>query len=237
MPKPIVLVTPGSWAGQIACLLEELGAHVILRNGLSKLESDYRYATHLLLTGGADIHPNYYNQRVTHARPVEPERDAAEILLADAALIDRKPIMGICRGHQMIAVAAGGTLYQDIHADFSVKHEDNHHFVRARKGTRLNAILKSSVGLVNSYHHQAVAYVPRGWYVAAHAPDGVIESIEHPTLPALSVQWHPEALPDVESESLFWAFLRMRPPAALIRQLARVTRHKPKRQARKAKRR
>lgn len=213
MFKPVVLVTPGSWASEIAEMLEGAGIRTILRNHFGKLASDYRRASHVLLTGGADIDPAYYNHPLTYARPCEPERDRAEMWLADLALLDRKPTMGICRGHQIITVAAGGTLYQDNAMELRVDHSETNHYVYARPGTRLRQLI-GEVTLVNSYHHQSVCHVPQGWRVAAYAPDGVIEAIEHPTLPVISIQWHPEALATNESVALFTKFLQMRPPAS-----------------------
>jgi len=191
-----VLVTQGSWDVEIGELLTALGARVYFLVPNAGWQKVYQRATHVLIPGGADIHPREYGERVTWARPTAPERDQVELRLAHRALDDGKPLMGICRGHQVITVAAGGTLYQDIEAGTGTAHPSRPHAIRVHPQSQIGRLL-GPVVRVNSYHHQAVKRVPAGWRVVAESLDGaVVEAIEHPYLPVISVQWHPEVLGD-----------------------------------------
>lgn len=156
----------------------------------------------LLLSGGADIHPRYFGEEIhPNCGAIEPERDATELALARLAIQRDLPVLGICRGHQVLAVAMGGTLYQDIPAQVpgALQHSQvivpcNHeaHAVTVQPGTRL-AGLCGLTARVNTRHHQAVKQVPPGWVASAVAEDGVNEAMEYPAGKfALSVQWHPE---------------------------------------------
>ncbi len=205
--SPRVLLTPGSWHETIYKKLKSEGAQVRVMKLSEPLERHYRWATHILIPGGSDIHPAYYDEAITHSRPVEPERDEVEYQLAAWALDAGKPLMGICRGHQMITVVAGGKLHQDIAAETDALHMRYIHLV-CTNGSRLGGI--GGWLVVNSYHHQAVKRLPEDWKVAASSTDGVIESIEHPTLPVISVQWHPEVLDDIHSHNLFVKFLKLK---------------------------
>jgi putative glutamine amidotransferase len=142
----------------------------------------------VLLLGGVDISPFWYGEASTHSRPPQKDRDVVEWTLARRALADGKPIMGICRGHQMLAVAAGGSLYQDIYRQKVTKQHPGYHPITAKDP--LCRYLPEQ--RVNSRHHQAVKVVPYGWKVLANSPDGIIEAIWRPG--ALGVQWHPEDL-------------------------------------------
>lgn len=206
MGKAHVLMTAGSWTEEIRELLTGLGAGVHILAPGEKWEKAYRRATHVLIPGGADIHPREYGERNLWANPSAPERDAVELPLARRALAESKPLMGICRGHQVITVAAGGSLHQDIGRSLGVAHPHKPHAIRVYPRSRVGRVL-GPVAWVNSYHHQAVKRGPVGWWVVAESKDGeVIEAIEHPRLPVISVQWHPEAMGDWE---LFEVFLGM----------------------------
>ncbi|HEY8347474.1 MAG TPA: gamma-glutamyl-gamma-aminobutyrate hydrolase family protein [Symbiobacteriaceae bacterium] len=156
----------------------------------------------LLLPGGGDVDPVFFGEE-PHPRlgTIAPERDFSEILLIREALRRDMPVLGICRGHQILAVAVGGTLIQDIPSELpgALKHEQDaprwyaSHSVSVKPGTRLAALLGTSFR-VNSFHHQSVRTVPPGWVVSAVAPDGVLEALEHPGYRfVVSVQWHPES--------------------------------------------
>ncbi len=161
----------------------------------------------VLLTGGGDVDPALYGE-TAHAsfEAAEPGRDRFEIDLVRASLEADLPILGICRGMQVINVALGGTLLQDIPSmlngalhhwvpepRFAIAHE-----VWVTKNSQLWSLMRDTLEggdtcQVNSRHHQAVRTVPSGWEVSATAPDGVIEAIEHTGRPfCLAVQWHPE---------------------------------------------
>jgi len=160
----------------------------------------------VLLTGGADVDPSHYGAEAIHPTvDVDPVRDGYELPLASAALSRRLPVLAICRGVQVLNVAAGGSLVQDLPSSgrASLAHAINEprdviaHDVSVTHGTRLADVLSSELQdgrtTVNSRHHQAVDRLADGFIVSAVAPDGVIEAIEHPDRPfCLGVQWHPE---------------------------------------------
>ena len=143
----------------------------------------------LLLSGGGDIDPAWSRQpQDARLRPIDVRRDREELALIGAFVQARKPILGICRGLQLLNVAFGGTLYPHVEG-----HEDHAHRVDLTAGSRLAALCGERV-LVNSYHHQAIQDLGTELQVTARARDGVIEGIEHPDLPILGVQWHPERM-------------------------------------------
>lgn len=163
----------------------------------------------LLLAGGKDIDPRYYGESVLPGAGVEidAERDAAEMLITRAALAAEMPILGICRGIQTLNVAAGGSLHQDLAVlglDPAVHMQDRGkpswepaHPVAAERDSRVSSLLNGPRSEVNSFHHQAVKTAAPGFVVTARAPDGVVETIEHPDRPfVLGVQWHPERMVD-----------------------------------------
>ena len=159
----------------------------------------------LLLTGsGPDIDPCRYGERQRFAfKVMSPERTDSECALVVQARKQDLPVLGICGGMQLMTVALGGTLIQDIteQVEDSLQHRlagpatTVCHPVRVTPGSRLSAILRRRVCQVNSSHHQAVKTVPRTLKVSASSPDGVIEAVEDPTRRFfLGVQWHPEYL-------------------------------------------
>lgn len=163
----------------------------------------------VIITGGQDIHPAAWGGDTAVVRPgadprLDPSvhdtvRDGYESSIISAAINLGKPILGICRGHQMLNVALGGTLIADL-APSEVDHypqaapptdgRDDHviHFAPSS----LAATIYGPTARVNSWHHQAVATCGRGLEVSGWARDGVVESIEVPGRPILGVQWHPE---------------------------------------------
>jgi putative glutamine amidotransferase len=161
----------------------------------------------VLLSGGGDIDPSFY-AREAHPSTcrVAPDRDAFELELCRQALSRDLPLLAICRGHQVLNVATGGTLIQDIPSQLAGAGEHDPdterwqpaHEVRILPGTRLREILKSETMAVNSFHHQAVEQLGAGVVSSALAvADGVVEGIELPGRRlALGVQWHPEAFWD-----------------------------------------
>jgi putative glutamine amidotransferase len=156
----------------------------------------------LVLTGGSDVDPAFYGAAPhPNLGKVVPERDVFEIALTREALGRELPILGICRGHQVLNVATGGTLIQDIPSDVigAAEHDpererwETAHDVRILPGTRLRAILGKDKLAVNSFHHQAVDKVGQGLAVSAWSQgDRVIEGIEMPGRFVVGVQWHPE---------------------------------------------
>ena len=157
----------------------------------------------LLLTGGADIEPEFFGEdTLPEIEEIEIHRDRMELQLFEAARKKQIPIFGICRGVQVINVAMGGTLYQDIysqingvkqHSDHSRPREDEMHTVAIPEQTALKRILGSTQIGVNSFHHQSVKDLGRGLIVNALSEDGIIEGVESVEDGfIIGVQWHPE---------------------------------------------
>ncbi len=160
----------------------------------------------VLLSGGEDIHPRHYGQTPeTWLGGVDEVRDAAELHLVQLALAKRLPILAICRGHQVLNVALGGSLYQDLAAQVpgALDHaylvtrslEQNVHPVTLAPESVLAEVLGGTTFDVNSAHHQSVRTPGAELRVVGHAPDGVVEAVELPEYPfCIGVQWHPEAM-------------------------------------------
>ena len=144
--------------------------------------------------GGGDIDPTLYGEEDVGSHFIIPDVDHREFRLIQVLLERKLPLLGICRGHQLICAAAGGKLIQDLVLDGYMHHAHGPVFLTQ------NSLLKEVTGvkgnklLANSLHHQAVhpEHIPEGWCVSAWSDDGVIEGIAHPDLPVISVQWHPE---------------------------------------------
>ncbi len=174
----------------------------------------------LLLGGGSDVDPARYGRprlRGGHVK-VDPERDDMDFAFLERALREGVPIFGICRGIQVVNVAFGGTLLQDIPAQrpSAQVHQRSarektrlDHLVSVRPGTCLHEIAGADEIEVNSRHHQAIEDLGRGLIESGRAPDGIIEAIEQAEQRLLAVQWHPENLAsDAVSRRLFEDFAR-----------------------------
>jgi putative glutamine amidotransferase len=149
----------------------------------------------LLLSGGVDIDPHRFGEMPMGVGHIDPERDEFEISLARVALKRGIPVLGICRGIQVLCVAFGGTLLQDIGKQF-LKHVQDapcwygSHF--ASLSGRLGEIYGEERISVNSFHHQSVRNVPNGFSDCARSEDGLIEGMSSESAFAVGVQWHPE---------------------------------------------
>jgi putative glutamine amidotransferase len=172
----------------------------------------------LIFSGGGDIDPALYH---SPGHPtvylVDPERDTFELALAKAALMIDIPILGICRGMQVLNVATGGDLVLHVPDRYGDRllHRLDHprrpieHTVQIEAGSRLAALVSAEDIDVVSWHHQAVQAIASDWQVVAHAADGLIEAMEHKQHPwMIAVQWHPELSPnDSVHQRLFQAFV------------------------------
>ena len=179
--------------------LERAGATALpLRPGAeSRIPALVREVQAWLFTGGDDIAPELYGEAPhSKLKQVNPARDRMDLLAARAVLAEGIPVLGVCLGAQLLNVAAGGTLVQDIpdQVPGAGKHDGGAlHRVRIEVGTRLAELLGAGEFEVNSYHHQSVARVASGFRVSARSEDGVVEAIERKDGPfLLGVQWHPE---------------------------------------------
>lgn len=171
----------------------------------------------ILLAGGFDCDPELYGEEPhPTVETMDSRRQSNDMSLARASRERGIPTLGICLGLQMMNVAAGGTLVQDIDSELEteIQHasepEDRaRHDVLIDKGTRLSGIVGERELNVNSSHHQAIRQVGQGLRVTAHAPDGVVEGLEDPRHPFyVGVQWHPEDMKGEDSAgSIFGAFV------------------------------
>ena len=200
------------------------------------LRGVYEQLDAVFLPGGADIDPATYGA-VQHplCDRTDRERDRVEVALAKWALEDEKPMLGVCRGMQLINVAAGGSLYQDLADEHPGAHKHDYfpfrgqsfardylaHEVHVAEGTRLARLVGAGTLMVNSMHHQGVRELGHGLVPTAMSPDGVIEAIEGAGDAYLvAVQWHPEALTDNDERTrgIFADFIA----AAAVWRLSRV---------------
>jgi len=184
------------WAGGIPLVIPSLED----RDNIKELVS---FFDGLLLSGGGDPDPCIFGQEpFPQQGEIEPHRDKLELLLVEESLKRDLPLLGICRGMQVINIAAGGTLYQDLRQRKNrLKHMQqaprwySTHKVSLARESKLAFIMGMEVFRVNSFHHQAVARVAPGFTASAYAQDGVVEALEHPGKNfVLGVQWHPEAM-------------------------------------------
>ena len=194
--------------------LGALGAEVVLIHEMGRAE-DYDA---LILPGGADADPKLYGEANVDCRNVNPALDQLQLGMLDAFVKARKPVLGTCRGHQMINVYFGGSLIQhvdtaDTHMWDPVTDADRAHMTTAVKGSFLCDLYGERFA-TNSAHHQAVKRPGEGLVVVQHADDGIVEGMVHRNLPVWAVQWHPErmccerARPDtVDGLKLFAFFL------------------------------
>lgn len=172
----------------------------------------------LLLSGGHDVDPMFYDEEPSQKLgETFPERDIFDMKLIKYALEMKKPIMGVCRGMQMINVYFGGSLYQDLSFidGCTIKHVQGHtpslatHTANITEGTKLETILGTNKTLINSFHHLAAKEIGKGLVVSARALDGVVEAIEHESEFVIGTQWHPEmmAQKDEMMKKIFVAFV------------------------------
>lgn len=180
----------------------------LLAHDLDTLRCIYERLDGVMLAGGVDMDPATFGEPPHPALGnIDPDRDAVELALTRWALQDGKPLLGLCRGLQVINVATGGSLHQDIESEYprAIKHdyfptagyERDYlaHDVELVPGSRLAAVLDADRLPVNSMHHQGVKSIGSGLVPVAYAPDGLVEALEGPNGAfAIGVQWHPEML-------------------------------------------
>lgn len=235
MMKPLIGITTNSIHAKnippydrlahayIDSIISAGGIPVLLPNHLpgDEVELLRKRLDGIVLSGGGDIDAlRYSGAKTTSTRDVSKERDDLEFRLVQQSVASNWPLLGICRGIQMINVALGGTLYTDIPTQYNSQlvHDTPKekgrdypaHEVTIINGTALAGILKKSALMVNSFHHQAVKQPAPALLVSAKASDGLIEGLELPGQRFfVGVQWHPECLPaESEQRALFNALIR-----------------------------
>jgi putative glutamine amidotransferase len=181
------------------------GVEVVLLSYEQKNTQDFDSCDGFVLTGGIDIHPAFYqNDRVDYPNTTvfNESRDLFEMQVFEFARQQNKPILAICRGLQLVNIALGGNLIQDLQENGFTNHRkgpdgDREHKIEVKPGTLLAQIAGVQQGFVNSAHHQGLDQIAEGLTVSAFSEDGVVEAIEYkeankPFL--LAVQWHPERM-------------------------------------------
>ena len=177
------------------------------------------HADGLIMTGGADVSPMHYGEEAQDpAWCGDPIRDAWELTLLSGAEEAGLPILGICRGHQLLNIHRGGSLYQDIETALpgSLHHRSQEEYCQLMHGiefeghSRLTEFFEDEPHTINSVHHQSVRKLGRDLRITARAPDGIVEAIEDTSGRwILGVQWHPEWLPESRtSRRIFAAFMQ-----------------------------
>ena len=184
-------------AGGVPVILPINGDPEVIKNMIASIDA-------LLLTGGEDIDPMRYSEEPSPLLgPINPERDEFDLLLIKYAMERQIPIFGICRGHQILNIAFGGTLYQDLATQVKnnklLKHRQQApiwygtHQVELEENSILAKILGKTSIVANSYHHQAVKDLAPGFVITGKTSDGIVEAMEMKGNPKIfSVQFHPE---------------------------------------------
>ncbi|MEG0277280.1 MAG: gamma-glutamyl-gamma-aminobutyrate hydrolase family protein [Coprobacillus sp.] len=196
-------------------VVEKAGAiPVILPVGQEDIEQKLSLIDGLIIIGGVDIQPQMYNEEdLGYVQDFSELRDKYEKELIDNCIKRSIPILGICRGMQMINVALGGTLYQDNqlytnHPPQTLARNIASHQINIEKGSFLYTIFGEKTK-VNSFHHQSVKDIGKQLKISAMSDDGVIEAFEHISLPIYGVQWHPESMHENnQSMQIFDQFIR-----------------------------
>lgn len=190
-------------AGGIPVNIPTLSTEEQARDLLSRLDA-------IILSGGEDVPPSWYGEEIWNETVVlQPIRDRSDSLLGRAALASGKPILGICRGGQLLNVLLGGNMYQDIPSQVAGAHTHRgvNHSIGLEKGSFLDKIFGADSLTVNSTHHQAAKDLAPGVKLAALSDDGIVEAWENGQV--WSVQFHPEAMlaEDDRMLPLFEAFI------------------------------
>lgn len=223
----ITCKTPETITDYTDAIIEFGGEPRVLVSRPGRIPEDLPEIDGLLLPGGGDLDPRHYDEPRYHVngiskiRGVSQSRDALELHLCEKALQADIPVFGICRGIQVMSVAMGGSLYQDIHTQLKncLLHKDERstrdaqHSIKIQPSSRLSQLTGTDITEVNSAHHQAVKVIGAGFMVTAQSEDGIIEAIEIPSHRfVIGVQYHPERMlqdPELRQhgQKLFEAFI------------------------------
>lgn len=220
--KPIIGITPDYSYGNRSYTLHEDYITAIETAGgcpliLPPTDELPDFLDGIVLSGGGDIDPLLFGEEPLHQNgEISPLRDAYEMKLCRQALEKDLPLLGICRGMQVMNIATGGGIYQDIfvQTDTTLKHSQQAprfyatHSIFIEENTLLAELWETNRTAVNSVHHQSISTVGKGFVVTARSADGLAEAIAHTEKRfAVGVQWHPEAMKTEEMGRLFTAFL------------------------------
>lgn len=234
MKKPLIGITVSQDSQEPMYLLKKAYVEsIILAGGIPvliphadgiEIEGLLNDLDGILFSGGSDVYPKLFGEECLDGFEMSliiPDRDKFEIALYHSAIKKDIPMLGICRGIQLMAIAGGGTIYQDIDSCMvrtpRIRHTQKApdwfptHSVYFQPNSFLHGIYHTDKFIVNSFHHQAVKNIPIGYISSAVSPDGVIEAIELPEKKfVVGVQWHPERTVKKEKESLalFQAFIK-----------------------------
>jgi putative glutamine amidotransferase len=195
-------------AGGIPVILPSLP---LVSNGI--LERILDRIDGLLLSGGHDLSPRHYNEKILNKKVILlPEsKQRFDLALAKAAIKRKMPILGTCYGAQLINVALGGSLFQDIATQIksAIGHRKSYHKVYLCEGTLLHRIIGKKYIMTNSTHHQSIKTPCKNLIINARAEDTIIEGVEAPNGFCLGIQWHPERMIDsTEQVNLLRAFIQ-----------------------------
>jgi len=223
----------------VQAILKAGGAPVLIPviTDLEALSAIIKDLDGLVMSGGGDINPLYLDEEpIPQLQDVDTYRDEYDLIILRLAINRQVPIMGICRGHQMINVAFGGSVFQDIHIQSdhkllkhsqSLPREQASHSIKIIEGnSRLRQLFGSDdTLLVNSFHHQAVKTLAPEFIETAKAPDGINEAMEHQEKEIFSVQWHPEAMATNDDEQMLKLFKQEVEAARLFRRAKCIHHH------------
>lgn len=203
---PIAIVHDNQWVNDVEyAIYNNRGGIVninIDENSKDQVERAISFAKGVIIAGGDDFDPSLYGSDNTEdVEDFDREIDEKELDILDTAIKQGKPILGICRGMQLINIYYGGSLYEDIKKQYSneVNHRNDdktfaYHNVHIEDGTKLDKIVRDADIEVNSYHHEGIKELGDGLVVAARSDDGLVEAIEDPNYPfLLGLQWHVES--------------------------------------------
>lgn len=206
-PKPLIGITAGEHSRRIPLLGCKFA--VFLQGGRSIVlhhnQQNYQACDGFILSGGADINPQLYGETNTHSRGIDHNRDALEMEIIQHALQHNKPMLGICRGMQMLNVAHGGNLHQHAPSHFMdfiptsnlIGKIFGRKHIKLHPNSKISQILCARDIRVNSIHHQALKEIGEGLHMSAADDYGVPQVLEHDAEPPrfIGVQWHPELMP------------------------------------------
>lgn len=223
----------------VQAILKAGGAPVLIPviTDLEALSAIMKDLDGLVMSGGGDINPLYLDEEpIPQLQDVDTYRDEYDLIILRLAINRQVPIMGICRGHQMINVAFGGSVFQDIHIQSdhkllkhsqSLPREQASHSIKIIEGnSRLRQLFGSDdTLLVNSFHHQAVKTLAPEFIETAKAPDGINEAMEHQEKEIFSVQWHPETMATNDDEQMLKLFKQEVEAARLFRRAKCIHHH------------